>query len=165
MTTTRIGRTIFRKRRIRRALPMSEPDGWRAGWLSGRFQPRHRRWERLTTGRRAVTLAGPCVAAPSSSFRSERRPPAFAPDRPLRWAVFSCPTTLVLPKRTTHVSHKIAVIGGDGIGPEVTAEALKVVAAAGVDHEPVPYDVGGARYLRTGEVLPDEVLDELRGVD
>jgi 3-isopropylmalate dehydrogenase len=63
------------------------------------------------------------------------------------------------------VSHKIAVIGGDGIGPEVTAEALKVVAAAGVDHEPVPYDVGGARYLRTGEVLPDEVLDELRGVD
>jgi 3-isopropylmalate dehydrogenase len=63
------------------------------------------------------------------------------------------------------VSHKIAVIGGDGIGPEVTAEALKVVAAAGVDHEPVPYDIGGARYLRTGEVLPDEVLEELRGFD
>jgi 3-isopropylmalate dehydrogenase len=57
------------------------------------------------------------------------------------------------------------VIGGDGIGPEVVAEALKVVAAAGVDLETTDFDLGGARYLRDGTVLPDEVLDELRGFD
>ena len=61
--------------------------------------------------------------------------------------------------------HRVGVIAGDGIGPEVVAEALKVVRAAGVDLETVDYDLGGARYLRTGEVLPDAVLDELRGVD
>ena len=55
------------------------------------------------------------------------------------------------------MSHRIGVIGGDGIGPEVVAEALKVVAAAGVDLDTVDYDLGGARYLRDGEVLPDEV--------
>src|SRR5689334_4310658 len=42
---------------------------------------------------------------------------------------------------------------------------MKVVAATGVPHEAVAFDVGGARYLRTGEVLPDAVLDELRGFD
>jgi 3-isopropylmalate dehydrogenase len=63
------------------------------------------------------------------------------------------------------LGHRIAVISGDGIGPEVVAEALKVVRAAGVDLDTVPYDLGGARYLRTGEVLPDDVLDELRTVD
>ncbi|HEX4778202.1 MAG TPA: isocitrate/isopropylmalate family dehydrogenase, partial [Acidimicrobiia bacterium] len=62
-------------------------------------------------------------------------------------------------------THRIAVVGGDGIGPEVVAEAMKVVAATGVPHEAVAFDVGGARYLRTGEVLPDEVLEELRGFD
>ncbi len=63
------------------------------------------------------------------------------------------------------MSHKIGVIAGDGIGGEVVAEALKVVGATGVDLETVPYDLGGARYLRTGEILPDGVLDELRGLD
>ncbi len=63
------------------------------------------------------------------------------------------------------MTHRIAVIGGDGIGPEVTAEALKVVRAAGVAIETVDYDLGGARYLRDGTILPDEVLDELRGFD
>ena len=63
------------------------------------------------------------------------------------------------------MGYKIGVIGGDGIGPEVLAEALKVVRAVGVDLDTVVYDLGGARYLRTGEVLPDDVLDELRGVD
>ena len=53
--------------------------------------------------------------------------------------------------------HKVAVIGGDGIGPEVTAEALKVVAAAGVELETVTYDLGAAHYEATGEVLPDSV--------
>jgi 3-isopropylmalate dehydrogenase len=63
------------------------------------------------------------------------------------------------------VTHRLAVIGGDGIGPEVVAVALDVVRAAGVDVDLVEYDLGGARYLRTGEVLPDATLEELRGVD
>jgi len=63
------------------------------------------------------------------------------------------------------MAHKLAVIGGDGIGPEVTAEALKVVRAAGVDLETTEFDLGGARYLRDGTILPDSVLDELRGFD
>jgi len=63
------------------------------------------------------------------------------------------------------VAHKIAVIGGDGIGPEVVAEALKVVRATGVAVETTDLDLGGARYLRDGTILPDSVLDELRGFD
>jgi len=63
------------------------------------------------------------------------------------------------------VSHKIGVIGGDGIGPEVIAEALKVVRATGVEIETVEYDLGGARYLRDGTILPDSVLEEWRGLD
>ncbi len=63
------------------------------------------------------------------------------------------------------MSHRIAVLGGDGIGPEVIVEALKVIAATGVELDTTDYDLGGRRYLRTGEVLPDSVLDELRGYD
>lgn len=63
------------------------------------------------------------------------------------------------------MAHKIAVIGGDGIGPEVTAEALKVVRAAGVEIAETPFDLGGARYLRDGEILSDSTLDELRAFD
>ncbi len=62
-------------------------------------------------------------------------------------------------------AHRVAVIGGDGIGPEVVAEALKVVAAAGVPLETAQFDLGADRYLRTGDVLPDGVLEELRGFD
>jgi 3-isopropylmalate dehydrogenase len=62
-------------------------------------------------------------------------------------------------------THRVGVIGGDGIGPEVVSEALKVVRAAGVDLELTEMDLGGARYLRTGELLPDEALDQLRGLD
>jgi 3-isopropylmalate dehydrogenase len=62
-------------------------------------------------------------------------------------------------------TYRIAVLGGDGIGPEVIAEALKVSRAAGADLETVDYDLGGRRYLATGEVLPDAVLDELRDFD
>jgi 3-isopropylmalate dehydrogenase len=61
--------------------------------------------------------------------------------------------------------HKIAVIGGDGIGPEVTGEAIKVMEAAGVDLDTTDFDLGGARYLRDGEVLSDATLDALRGFD
>ncbi|MEM9516284.1 MAG: 3-isopropylmalate dehydrogenase [Actinomycetota bacterium] len=63
------------------------------------------------------------------------------------------------------MAHDIAVIGGDGIGPEVIAEALKVVEAAGVDIATTHYDLGGARYLRDGEILSDDTLDQLRGHD
>jgi 3-isopropylmalate dehydrogenase len=63
------------------------------------------------------------------------------------------------------MAHKIAVIGGDGIGPEVTAEALKVVRAAGVDIATTDFDLGGARYLRDGEILSDATLAELRAFD
>jgi 3-isopropylmalate dehydrogenase len=63
------------------------------------------------------------------------------------------------------MANRIAVIGGDGIGPEVTAEARKAIGAAGVACDFVDYDLGGERYLRTGEVLPDSVVDELRAFD
>jgi 3-isopropylmalate dehydrogenase len=63
------------------------------------------------------------------------------------------------------VSHRVGVMGGDGIGPEVTAEALKVVRAAGVALDTVDYDLGGGRYLRDGTVLPDEIVEEWRGLD
>jgi 3-isopropylmalate dehydrogenase len=66
---------------------------------------------------------------------------------------------------TNSQQHRIAVIGGDGIGPEVTAEALKVVRAAGVAIDTVDFDLGGDRYIRTGEVLTDADLDELRTFD
>jgi 3-isopropylmalate dehydrogenase len=59
----------------------------------------------------------------------------------------------------------LAVIGGDGIGPEVVAEGLKVLAAVLPGVSTTHYDLGAARYLRTGEALPDSVVDELRGFD
>jgi 3-isopropylmalate dehydrogenase len=63
------------------------------------------------------------------------------------------------------MTHRLAVIGGDGVGPEVTEQALKAIRAAGVafgfdiatDH----YDLGGRRFLATGEVLPPSVEEEL----
>ena len=65
--------------------------------------------------------------------------------------------------------YRIAVIPGDGIGPEVVNEGLKVLEAAaaktGVSYELEHYDLGGERYLRTEETLPDSVLEELRGFD
>jgi 3-isopropylmalate dehydrogenase len=63
------------------------------------------------------------------------------------------------------VGHRVGIIGGDGIGVEVVAEARKAVAAAGVTLDIVEYDLGGARYLRDGTVLPDEVLEEWRDLD
>ncbi len=63
---------------------------------------------------------------------------------------------------------KLAVIPGDGIGQEVTAEALKVLevaSPAGVTFEQTRYDLGAERYLATGEVLPDTVLSEIREHD
>ncbi len=61
--------------------------------------------------------------------------------------------------------HRIAVLPCDGVGPEVVAEGLKVLEAAAaiydVEYETVEYDIGGERYLETGEVLPDSVMAEL----
>ena len=62
-------------------------------------------------------------------------------------------------------AHRVAVIGGDGIGPEVTAEALKVLDAAGARLDTVEFDLGGHRYLRDGEILSDATLEELRTFD
>ncbi|WP_211440346.1 3-isopropylmalate dehydrogenase [Corynebacterium glutamicum] len=60
---------------------------------------------------------------------------------------------------------KLAVIGGDGIGPEVTAEALKVLNAVRDDIETTDYDLGARRYLKNGELLTDEDLASLREHD
>ncbi|GAC1386494.1 MAG: 3-isopropylmalate dehydrogenase [Marmoricola sp.] len=66
-------------------------------------------------------------------------------------------------------TYQLAVIPGDGIGSEVTDEALKVLAATaplhGISFEQTRYDLGAERYLATGEVLPDSVLAEIRGHD
>jgi 3-isopropylmalate dehydrogenase len=66
-------------------------------------------------------------------------------------------------------SYKIAVIPGDGTGPEVTAEAVKVLKAAagefGFKLDMTTFDFGGERYKRTGEVLPDSAIEELRKFD
>ncbi len=65
--------------------------------------------------------------------------------------------------------YRIAVIAGDGIGPEVVREGLKVLESAaartGLRYELQRYDLGGERYLRTGEPLPEGVVEELRGFD
>ena len=65
--------------------------------------------------------------------------------------------------------HKIAVIPGDGTGPEVVREGLKALAAVadkvGFEYETADYDFGGDRYLRTGEVLPESAVEELRQFD
>ncbi|HEY0718035.1 MAG TPA: 3-isopropylmalate dehydrogenase [Streptosporangiaceae bacterium] len=62
---------------------------------------------------------------------------------------------------------RLAVVGGDGIGPEVTAEALKVLHAAvrDVTFDETDYDLGARRWHRSGETLPDAVLAEIRGHD
>ena len=66
-------------------------------------------------------------------------------------------------------SYKIATIPGDGTGPEVVAEAVKVLKAAakkfGFELNMTEYDLGGRRYKATGETLSDETLEELRGYD
>ena len=64
-------------------------------------------------------------------------------------------------------SYKLAVIGGDGIGPEVTGEALKVLRAATPDvtWETTDYDLGARRYHKTGETLPETALAEIRAHD
>jgi 3-isopropylmalate dehydrogenase len=66
-------------------------------------------------------------------------------------------------------TYQVAVIPGDGTGPEVIAEGLKVLKAVAekmdITYDFIHYDFGGDRYLRTGEILPDSAIDELRQVD
>jgi 3-isopropylmalate dehydrogenase len=66
----------------------------------------------------------------------------------------------------TKKSYSIALIGGDGTGPEVAREGVKVVQAAaakfGFQVNFTPYDFGGARYLKTGETLPDAAIPEMK---
>jgi len=65
--------------------------------------------------------------------------------------------------------HRIAILPGDGTGPEVVAEGVKALDAAaekfGVDFEFKNFDLGGDRYLATGDILPDAELEELRSFD
>jgi 3-isopropylmalate dehydrogenase len=65
--------------------------------------------------------------------------------------------------------HKIAVIPGDGTGPEVVAEGLKALKSVsgkvGFKYETTFFDFGGERYKRTGETLPDSAIEELRGFE
>jgi len=65
--------------------------------------------------------------------------------------------------------YRIAVIPGDGTGPEVVAEGLKALKAVsekvGFAYETTTYDIGGERYKRTGETLPESVLEEFKGFD
>lgn len=62
-------------------------------------------------------------------------------------------------------NYKIAIIGGDGIGPDVVAEAEKVLMASGLQYSGVEFDLGGSRYLKDGEILSDETLEELKKFD
>ena len=67
------------------------------------------------------------------------------------------------------MAYKIAVIGGDGTGPEVIAEGIKVLEAIGASNnikfEFTNFNFGGERYLKSGKVLDDAEVDELRGFD
>jgi 3-isopropylmalate dehydrogenase len=66
-------------------------------------------------------------------------------------------------------TYQIAVIPGDGTGPEVVAEGLKVLKVSsqkeGISFNFIPFDLGGARYLKSGEILPEADLAELKKVD
>lgn len=66
-------------------------------------------------------------------------------------------------------TYRLGLLPGDGVGPECLREGIKVLRAAatreGFRFEEVPYDFGGDRYLKTGEVLPDSALEEFRKLD
>ncbi len=75
----------------------------------------------------------------------------------------------MIDKKTNNRRYSIAVVPGDGTGPEVIAEGLKVLKTAskiyGFKYDLIEYDLGGERYLRTGETLPDSVVRELKQTD
>ncbi len=95
---------------------------------------------------------------------SARRPTRHRYDSAVTDATPTGPT----PQPPAHgVARRLAVIGGDGIGPEVVAEGLKVLGAVAGEgaFDIASYDLGASRWQRTGEVLPDSVLEELAGAD
>src|SRR5919108_503755 len=63
------------------------------------------------------------------------------------------------------MAFRIGVIPGDGIGPEVVAEGLKVLDATGIATDRTTFDLGAERYLETGDVLPDDEFARLRGLE
>ncbi|MHB8513698.1 MAG: 3-isopropylmalate dehydrogenase [Actinomycetota bacterium] len=63
------------------------------------------------------------------------------------------------------MSHRIGLIAGDGIGPEVVSEGLKALQASGVLFDRIDIDLGAERYLRTGDVLPEADLKTIRECD
>lgn len=63
------------------------------------------------------------------------------------------------------MTYKVGIIAGDGIGPEVVTQGLKALDAAAIETERVEFDLGAERYLRTGETLPDSVLEDMRHLD
>ncbi len=71
--------------------------------------------------------------------------------------------------QTKNKTYKVAVIGGDGTGPEVVREGVKVVQAAasrfGFKLNLADFNYGGARYLKTGKTITDEEVQELRNFD
>jgi 3-isopropylmalate dehydrogenase len=79
------------------------------------------------------------------------------------------PTVMSMVETLERDSLNIAVIGGDGIGPEVVAEGLKVLSAvtsgSGLKVNTTDYDLGARRWHATGETLPDSALEEIRGHD
>jgi 3-isopropylmalate dehydrogenase len=72
-------------------------------------------------------------------------------------------------KSAAKTSYRIGVIGGDGTGPEVVREGIKVLNATtkkfGFKLEYINYDLGGERYKKSGEILPDSVVPEFRKLD
>ncbi|MFH1379073.1 MAG: 3-isopropylmalate dehydrogenase [bacterium] len=66
-------------------------------------------------------------------------------------------------------TYNIGVLPGDGVGPEIINEGLKVLQAAtntlGIKYETIEYDFGGERYLKTGNIISNEEIDELKELD
>ncbi len=97
------------------------------------------------------------------SARQVRR--LFAAGHVLPTSVFTAAFSGRSGRRQKWLNMKLAVIPGDGIGPEVVAEGLKVLTGVVPQVETTTYDLGAARWHRTGELLPDSVLREIREHD
>jgi len=89
----------------------------------------------------------------------------FAAGHVLPTSVFTAAFSGRSGRRQKWLNMKLAVIPGDGIGPEVVAEGLKVLTGVVPQVETTTYDLGAARWHRTGELLPDSVLREIREHD
>ena len=107
-------------------------------------------------------------ARPASPRRSARPPSAAPTSTPTESGARhrrTCPWPTATGRRLPSTAMRLAVIPGDGIGPEVVAEGLKVLREVVSDVETTTYDLGAGRWHRTGELIPDSVISELRGQD